>query len=239
MATPTEAQKEVKTLSSSTSVIFSPDSPVINKLKPAEEVKFQSVFSKDAYKLKVRLAGYSGVGKSSLISGYLLDKTLQSSLTMPKDKPMTFNFLGQQQFEFHFYEHVFAGERDENYYYADALALVVSITEADTAKDIKNKFIYYQLQYRIDDAAIKVLVANKNDKKNERKIEDQDLKSIAEKNGYLFVSTCASKAATGIDLICDAVAKRFLEKQLEEQNKKINTKPVQTPQDQSITCSIT
>ena len=167
--------------------------------------------------LKILLIGDSSVGKSSILLKYIEDKFSENYVSTIgieyKIKTLIINgkkvllriwdTSGQERYR----------SITQNFYRnANGILFIFDITNRESFENIKNWIIDSD---SADNEVIKVLVGNKIDIDENRKIDNDIVKKYAEKKGMKYFETSA-KEGINIDIVFRKIAELILSKSEEE-----------------------
>jgi len=167
------------------------------------------------YLFKLLLIGNSGVGKSCMLLRYSennfttnffntigVDFKIKSIVLDGKNiKLQIWDTAGQDRFR----------TITSSYYRgAQGIMVVYDITDRDSFDNIKSWM--HEIEKYAQENVIRVLVGNKNDLGDKRKVSVEEGEALAKQYGILFFETSA-KNANNIDMTFQAVAKLIMEKQ--------------------------
>ena len=162
--------------------------------------------------LKILLIGDSSVGKTSILLKYIDDKFSDNYISTIgieyKIKTLTINgkkvllriwdTSGQERYR----------SITQNFYRnANGILFIFDITNKESFDNIKNWLI--DSDSCEDDSVTKILVGNKIDINEDRKVDDDQIKKYADKKGMKYFVTSA-KEGTNIDLIFRKLAELIL-----------------------------
>ena len=188
--------------------------------------------------LKILLIGDSSVGKSSILLKYIEDKFSENYVSTIgieyKIKTLIINgkkvllriwdTSGQERYR----------SITQNFYRnANGILFIFDITNKETFENIKNWIIDSDSE---DNQVIKVLVGNKIDIDENRKIDNDIIQKYAEKKGMKYYETSA-KEGINIDLVFRKIAELILSKSEEEEGKEEEYHP-HNPRKDSFNLSI-
>ena len=188
--------------------------------------------------LKILLIGDSSVGKSSILLKYIEDKFSENYVSTIgieyKIKTLIINWKkvllriwdtsGQERYR----------SITQNFYRnANGILFIFDITNKETFENIKNWIIDSDSE---DNQVIKVLVGNKIDIDENRKIDNDIIQKYAEKKGMKYYETSA-KEGINIDLVFRKIAELILSKSEEEEGKEEEYHP-HNPRKDSFNLSI-
>lgn len=165
---------------------------------------------------KVVLLGESGVGKTCIISRYINgnfdEQVISTNGASYAGKTMTFDEL-EQTVKFEIWDT--AGQ--EKYrsltkiFYKDASVaiLVYDITDQKSYEELQNYWLSQVKESAPKDIVIGI-AANKSDKINEERVNEEEARKYAESVGAIFMSTSAFNAS-GVDELFKQVGLKFLD----------------------------
>ena len=181
------------------------------------KIKFLYLFNKYSESLfKILLLGDSGVGKSCIIIRYIennfsinlmnsigVDFKLKNiEIDSKKIKLQIWDTAGQERFK----------TITTSYYKgAHAILIVFDITDHDSFDHIRNWMA--DIDKFAKEGVLRILVGNKCDLQNERKVSVEEAKQIANKYGIEYIETSA-KDTINIDDLFISTAKYLLSKQI-------------------------
>jgi len=165
--------------------------------------------------LKVLLVGDSGVGKSSLLMRFTADAFDESSApTIGVDFRLKFINIQDKRLKMTIWDT--AGQErfrtlTSSYYRgAQGIIFAYDVTRRETFESIEDIWMKEVDMYSTVDDAVKMVVANKVDKEEEREVSIEEGQSFARKHGCLFVETSA-KANTAVGQAFEELVLKVLE----------------------------
>ena len=175
-------------------------------------------FREYSHLIKILLVGDSGVGKSSLLSRFIdPDTDLEDiSTTIGVDfklkyvklkhtnetvKLTVWDTAGQERFR----------TLTSSYYRgAQGIVFVYDISSKESFESVENVWQKEVDMYSTIPDAIKIVVGNKVDKENERKVKKEDAIAFARRNGCLFLE-CSAKTRVSVKEIFDELLQAIVE----------------------------
>lgn len=155
----------------------------------------QILIDEGSFVLKTVLCGSGGVGKTTLVTQFIqstfeadykstiglqiMKKAVQFEQWNTEVKFTIFDLAGQQQF---------AKVRQTYFQGAKAGFLIYDVTRRETFDEIEN---WYNEAKRVESDVLLILVANKIDLENERKVTEEEGRSLAEKLDLQYLETSA------------------------------------------------
>ena len=175
-------------------------------------------FREYSHLIKILLVGDSGVGKSSLLSRFIDPETdLEDiSTTIGVDfklkyvklkhtnetvKLTVWDTAGQERFR----------TLTSSYYRgAQGIVFVYDISSKESFESVENVWHKEVDMYSTIPDAIKIVVGNKVDKENERKVKKEDAIAFARRNGCLFLE-CSAKTRVSVKEIFEELLQAIVE----------------------------
>tara|TARA_A100001037_G_scaffold176527_1_gene158268 strand:- start:5653 stop:6312 length:660 start_codon:yes stop_codon:yes gene_type:complete len=177
-----------------------------------------SLFQAYSHLIKILLVGDSGVGKTSVLSRFIdpeadlenvsttigVDfklKYVTSKRTNETVKLTVWDTAGQERFR----------TLTSSYYRgAQGVVFVYDICSRESFDSIENVWQKEVDMYSTIPDAIKIVVGNKIDKEEERKVKKEDAIAFAKRNGCLFLE-CSAKTKVSVKEIFDELLQAIME----------------------------
>ena len=184
----------------------------------AMKVDDASLFQAYSHLIKILLVGDSGVGKTSVLSRFIdpeadlenvsttigVDfklKYVTSKRTNETVKLTVWDTAGQERFR----------TLTSSYYRgAQGVVFVYDICSRESFDSIENVWQKEVDMYSTIPDAIKIVVGNKIDKEEERKVKKEDAIAFAKRNGCLFLE-CSAKTKVSVKEIFDELLQAIME----------------------------
>jgi len=175
-------------------------------------------FREYSHLIKILLVGDSGVGKSSLLSRFIdPDTDLEDiSTTIGVDFKLKYVKLKQTNETVKLTVWDTAGQErfrtlTSSYYRgAQGIVFVYDISSKESFESVENVWQKEVDMYSTIPDAIKIVVGNKVDKENERKVKKEDAIAFARRNGCLFLE-CSAKTRVSVKEIFDELLQAIVE----------------------------
>ncbi|OAY81708.1 ras-related protein RABC2a-like [Ananas comosus] len=165
------------------------------------------------YSFKILLIGDSGVGKSSILNSFISNHVEEPAptigvdfkikvLTVGKKLKLTiWDTAGQERFR----------TLTTSYYRgAHGIILVYDVTRRETFTNLAEIWAKEIELYSTNKDCIKMLVGNKVDKENERKVTREEGAAFAQQSGCLFLE-CSAKTQENVEKCFEELALKILE----------------------------